>query len=178
MVSPDDEQLRFAFPRGGEGSASDRRVRRAMQLASVTPRAATRQKTLGAFYTPLPMAHKMVEWAVRSPGDRALDPSFGGLVFLHAAHARLMQLGAAAREASGQLHGCDLDGDAHASAVAQEGLGLPETALLHRDFFTASPGADLLGSTRWWAIPRTSATSSITAVARADGGSPRRLAST
>ncbi len=114
-----------------------------MQLAPVTPSAATRQKALGAFYTPMPMAQKMVEWAVRSPDDRALDPSFGGLVFLQAAHARLVELGASPNEASEQLYGCDLDDEAHASAIAQEGLGLPETALLHRDFFTATPDADL-----------------------------------
>lgn len=113
-----------------------------MQLAA-TPSAATRQKALGAFYTPSPMAEKMVEWAVRSPGDRALDPSFGGLVFLQAAHTRLVQLGASPDDASEQLFGCDLDDDAHASALAEDRLGLADTALLHGDFFTAVPDADL-----------------------------------
>lgn len=89
------------------------------------------------------MAAKLIEWSVRSPSDRVLDPSFGGLVFLEAANARLVALGAAPADAMRQLYGCDLDEDAHAAALAHEQLGLSDEALLHRDFFGVTPGRDL-----------------------------------
>jgi hypothetical protein len=41
--------------------------------------------------------------AIREPTDRALGPSFGGLVFLAEAKARLLELGATDDEASPQL---------------------------------------------------------------------------
>lgn len=127
----------------GAGSESATRVPTAMEAASVTAPAVDRQKALGAFYTPPAMAEKMVAWAVRAPTDTALDPSFGGLVFLQAAHARLLELGLDPTAAGAQLYGCDLDEDAHASAVAQTELHVREDALLHRDFFTAVPGKDV-----------------------------------
>jgi adenine-specific DNA-methyltransferase len=99
-----------------------------------------RRKELGAFYTPPAMAAKLVEWAVRSPTDRVLDPSFGGLVFLDAARRRLRSLGAADCEISKQLFGVDVDEDAHATGGLHEELDLPREALLHRDFFAVSPG--------------------------------------
>src|SRR4051794_28848387 len=67
--------------------------------------AALRRKQLGAFYTPAEMAEKLVAWAVREPADRVLDPSFGGLVFLQAAEARLRALGA--KRLPEQLLGAD-----------------------------------------------------------------------
>lgn len=117
-------------------------MRPLMEASHAVP-AATRQKSLGAFYTPPTMAAKMVEWAVRAPTDRVLDPSFGGLVFLEAAHARLQALGAGAQEVGQLLYGCDLDEDAHAASQAHDVLRIPESALLHRDFFATSPGEDL-----------------------------------
>lgn len=134
--------------KGCEGSANQiasgrrRRVRSEMEASTAVP-TASRQKELGAFYTPEPMAEKMVAWAVRRPTDRALDPSFGGLVFLCAAHERLRDLGASDEEASGLLYGCDLDEDAHAAVWAHDQLGIPKEALVHRDFFDVEPGEDL-----------------------------------
>ena len=104
---------------------------------------ARRRKALGAFYTPRPMAEKLVEWAVRSPEDNVLDPSFGGLVFLESAKRRLMRLGASLDHIGGQLHGCDLDEDAHAAALAHEQLDLPVAAIIHSDFFSTTPGEEL-----------------------------------
>ena len=62
-----------------------------------------RQKALGAFYTPAAMAEKLIKWAVRAPSDRVLDTSFGGLVFLTAAKARLVELGASPADAAAQF---------------------------------------------------------------------------
>lgn len=126
-----------------EQSASNPRVPTDMHVASAPHTAVTRRKALGAYYTPGPMADRMVEWAVRTPADRALDPSFGGLVFLQAARARLLRLGATADAADEQLFGCDLDDDAHLSAAGDARLNLPDRALVQRDFFMAVPGVDL-----------------------------------
>lgn len=49
-------------------------------------------KTLGAVYTPPRAASALVQWAVRSPDDRVLDPACGDGVFLLAAHSRLVDL--------------------------------------------------------------------------------------
>src|SRR4051794_15707053 len=67
------------------------------------------KKERGAFYTPAEMAEKLVRWAVREPGDRALDPSFGGLVFVEQAYERLLELGVAPKNGRAQVHGCELD---------------------------------------------------------------------
>lgn len=51
-------------------------------------------KVLGAVYTPPRVAAALARWAIRSPSDRALDPSCGEGVFLSAARTRLAELGA------------------------------------------------------------------------------------
>lgn len=108
--------------------------------AVAVPSPTTRRKQLGAFYTPQAMADKLVDWAVRSPVDRVLDPSFGGLVFLSAARDRLRLLGAPASAIPAQLYGADVDEDAHLAAAARTELGLLRTNLLDEDFFDVGPG--------------------------------------
>jgi adenine-specific DNA-methyltransferase len=97
-----------------------------------------RQKELGAFYTPPAMAAELTRWAVRSAGDRVLDPSFGGLVFLRAAHERLHALGADGSAMGERLFGIDLDDEAH-SMARECGSLLDEARLLDRDFFGVDP---------------------------------------
>jgi adenine-specific DNA-methyltransferase len=111
----------------------------------MTPAAeqARRRKELGAFYTPPGMAAILVEWAIRTPSDRALDPSFGGLVFLEAAAQRLRSLGAERTHPGEQLWGIDLDGDAYAGATSADVFELSHAQLLHQDFFEVTPGLDL-----------------------------------
>src|SRR4051794_21859183 len=96
------------------------------------------QKSLGAFYTPAPMAGRLVEWAIREPVDRVLDPSFGGLVFLEAAWKRLRALGSP--NAASQLFGCDVDEGAHEAAAGRAGFDMASEALVRRDFFELTPG--------------------------------------
>lgn len=102
-----------------------------------------RQKSLGAYYTPAAMAEKMVAWAVLRREDRVLDPSFGGLAFLQAARQRLGDLGASSAKVGRQLYGVDLDSEAHALALADEGLGIEAETLLLRNFFETQPSKDL-----------------------------------
>jgi adenine-specific DNA-methyltransferase len=49
-------------------------------------------KALGAYYTDAQIADFLVNWAVRTPQDTILDPSFGGGVFLRSACKRLRKL--------------------------------------------------------------------------------------
>lgn len=103
----------------------------------------SRQKALGAFYTPAPMAAELVRFAVRDAADRVLDPSFGGLVFLEAARDRLLDLGARPSAVATQLYGCDLDEHAHRTATADNRLAVSSESLIHRDFLTLCPGVEL-----------------------------------
>jgi adenine-specific DNA methylase len=98
------------------------------------------KKELGAFYTPAEIAEKLVRWAVREPEDRALDPSFGGMVFVEQAYDRLLELGVAPEQGRTQLHGCELD------QVAFEAAGegtLRLQGMVQGDFLAASVGAAL-----------------------------------
>ncbi|HKI59155.1 MAG TPA: N-6 DNA methylase [Trueperaceae bacterium] len=58
-------------------------------------------KSVGAYYTPAPVARALTEWAVRRPGDGVLDPAAGDGVFLVEAAARLRGLGCAAPTVTG-----------------------------------------------------------------------------
>ncbi len=103
------------------------------------PSASRRKKELGAFYTPPEMARILTDWALRDSSDTALDPSFGGLVFLEAARDRLEHLGAGSVEIANQLYGIDLDDDAHRRADERDWLGLNPSNFVDRDFFSVEP---------------------------------------
>lgn len=100
---------------------------------------AARQKSIGAFYTPPAMAGALVDWAVRTPDDTVLDPSFGGLAFLNEARRRLAELGVGAP--ARQLYGADVDPDAFERAAA---LATAGATLARRDFLRLSPGGRVL----------------------------------
>lgn len=67
----------------------------------------THKKALGAYYTPTNLSKVLCEWALRSPYDTALEPSFGGCGFLEASIKRLSELGSI--NAISQLYGADID---------------------------------------------------------------------
>ncbi len=91
----------------------------------------TVQKTLGAFYTDAPVAHYLVEWALRQPTDSVLDPGCGGGVFLSSALDRLRSIGCPAP----RVWGIDIDGE----AVRLTKLRLPFARLIQADFFSVNP---------------------------------------
>jgi adenine-specific DNA-methyltransferase len=101
--------------------------------------APSRQKHYGAFYTPEGMAAKLVDWAIRSPSDTVLDPSFGGLVFLTEADRRLRELGV--KQPGRQLYGTDLDENAFAEAAAFSAGG---STLVQRDLLRIAADGRLL----------------------------------
>ncbi len=64
------------------------------------------KRLLGAYFTPDALTEIISEWAIRSPADHVLEPSFGGCGFLDAAASRLRNLGCEAPEL--QIYGCDI----------------------------------------------------------------------
>jgi adenine-specific DNA methylase len=102
--------------------------------------AAARQKKLGAFYTPAPIARELVSWAIRAPSDTVLDPSFGSLAFLEAAEARLETLGARDAQDRGRLYGIEVDDHAFAAAAARVWSTGAAPTLVHQDFLSVRPG--------------------------------------
>jgi SAM-dependent methyltransferase len=95
-------------------------------------------RRLGAFYTPDAIAKPLVDWALRSPGDRVLDPSCGEGAFLARAADRLLALGADPRSLPDQVAGVELEARALSHV---EGLllsrhpGLRWSRLAQGDFF-------------------------------------------
>jgi len=93
---------------------------------------ATVQKTFGAFYTDERVARTIVDWAVRRPDDRVLDPSCGEGVFLSAALERLQSIGSRGPE----IWGVDIDEEAVKAAKAQT----TNFSLVKADFFSLKAG--------------------------------------
>jgi adenine-specific DNA-methyltransferase len=87
-------------------------------------------KARGAFYTETRVAEALCNWALRQPGERALDPAFGGGVFLDAAARRLAELG------GGEVHGVEIDPATFATAAPDADS---PGRLLEADFFDVSP---------------------------------------
>lgn len=94
----------------------------------------TRQKALGAFYTPVELAEFLVRWAVVEGARSVLDPACGDGVFLAASRNRLSSLGT--RDAS--IIGVDMDAGAIAaahSAVRDGRVRGSDSRLIRSDFF-------------------------------------------
>jgi adenine-specific DNA-methyltransferase len=85
------------------------------------------------------MARVLVDWAIREAGDRVLDPSFGGLVFLSEAQKRLRDLGASDEGLAAQVVGVDVDREAFERAQGHDWVGGTDPLLIERDFFDVSP---------------------------------------
>ena len=90
-----------------------------------------RAKAFGAFYTGTVVAEFLVRWAVRSPNDKVMDPSFGGGVFLEAAAARIDKLSGTSEQ---QVYGVELDEEVYAR-VSQELTNVSPEHLIQADFF-------------------------------------------
>lgn len=107
-------------------------------VTSVTDPA--RQKRLGAFYTPEPMARQLAEWAIRSTSDSVLDPSFGSCAFLDAAINRLQTLGTHRTTIMAQLYGVEVDDETFTAAWKRDWGGTARPTLIQHDFLALRPG--------------------------------------
>ncbi len=102
-------------------------------------------KHFGAYYTDAVVARFLVDWAVRGPSDRVLDPSFGGGVFLGAAVEHLTSLGG---QGSEQVYGVEIDETVYqkTSWMLKEQYRLNVRHLFCADFFAVGqetlPGFD------------------------------------
>lgn len=59
----------------------------------MSPHCAIKKRELGAYYTPPELTRVLVDWAIRSPKETILEPSFGGCGFLESCKSRLEKLG-------------------------------------------------------------------------------------
>ena len=65
------------------------------------------RRELGIFYTPSEATRILCNWAIRTPVDLVLEPSFGACGFLEASRSRLREL--ASSNPTENLFGCDID---------------------------------------------------------------------
>lgn len=105
---------------------------------TVRERLLEERKKIGAFYTPEPLSQILADWAIRSPLDAILEPSFGGCGFLQCAHARLAKLGCA--DPQKQIYGCDVDPVAFDYLADLFKTPVDFSRFLYGDFLDASPG--------------------------------------
>ena len=72
----------------------------------------TKKKTHGIFYTPDNVASLLCKWAIQSPSDTVLEPSFGGCGFLRATNSRFIEIGVDESETFQRIFGSDIDSTA------------------------------------------------------------------
>lgn len=95
-------------------------------------------KSVGAYYTPAPVARALSDWALRRPGERALDPAAGDGVFLAEAARRARELGGCAGDVSGVEMRPEAAGEA---ARRLRALGAEGAAVRVADFLAMAPDA-------------------------------------
>ncbi|OUM03820.1 HsdM family class I SAM-dependent methyltransferase [Variovorax sp. JS1663] len=105
-----------------------------MQLAQTD--SPSHRKARGAFFTPEEIAEFIVQWAVRRPTDRVLEPSCGEAAFLLPAGKQLKQLGATAGDLAGQLHGQDIHPASVQAAASLLAASNCTASLQTGDFFS------------------------------------------
>ncbi len=77
---------------------------------------ASLQKLRGGYYTPLPIAQFLVEWAVQSPTDTILEPSCGDGIFLGPIIHRLSALNVPKKEIPEHIYAVEIDKNEYAKA--------------------------------------------------------------
>lgn len=94
----------------------------------------------GSYYTPESIAQAVTDWAVRSPYDRILEPSFGDGVFVRSCRRRLSSLGATF--ASPRILGTDIDPAAVSKVMSAFDTRAPDVSLRCADFLAVEPEGD------------------------------------
>ncbi|WCM19787.1 SAM-dependent methyltransferase [Paraburkholderia bryophila] len=96
------------------------------------------RKERGAFFTPEAITRFVANWAIRSPGDRVLEPSAGDAAFLVAAVRCLREL---ASDAGVRPTVDGVEIHAHSARVANQRVREAggKTKIRHSDFFAVEP---------------------------------------
>ncbi len=107
------------------------------------------QKLRGGYYTPAAIARFLCAWAIQRPRDRVLEPSCGDGVFLDAAAARLLDLGAAKAAIGKSIIGFEIDVFEAAKAAARleaHGVSRRNARIYAQDFFSEKAQSAEAGS--------------------------------
>lgn len=98
--------------------------------------ASSYQKLRGGYYTPSLIAEFLARWAIRTPGDRILEPSCGDGIILEAASRALVECDAN-QAAMGSILGIEVDAQEAASAADRMSGGdlAPPCQIKQGDFF-------------------------------------------
>lgn len=96
------------------------------------------RKERGAFFTPSAITEFVANWAIRSPGDRVLEPSAGDAAFLVAAVARIAKL-RKGKGAEPEVDGVEIH--AYSATVARRRVREAggKANVLRSDFFDVAP---------------------------------------
>lgn len=107
-------------------------------MLSIEEQLATkRQRLMGVYYTPKIIAQVLADWAIRTPNDKILEPSFGGCGFLEACVDRLSRL--SVTQPVSNIFGCDKDKQAFVHLSRIFGLSDINRKFLRGDFLTKQP---------------------------------------
>lgn len=97
------------------------------------------RKSRGGYYTPPALAKWICDWAIRTVHDRTLEPSCGDGVFIGAALAKFIELGASPAMAAARLQGIELDAAEACKATERFAVrsrgGLHTVPVENQDFF-------------------------------------------
>lgn len=117
----------------------------AVNLNTTSDPSTLTQRELGAYYTSNELTAILSKWAIRTPNDLVLEPSFGGCGFLQSAVSRFLDVGC--KQAHTQLYGCDIDPKAfnHLSTKLNT-IESINNRFLHKDFLKVLPTDFLISS--------------------------------
>lgn len=94
------------------------------------------RKNRGAFFTPPEICRFLVNWSIRSPDDKVLEPSCGDAAFLVAAAERLDAYGS---KQQGTLTGVEIDASSVTQARSRLSEAGHEALIVEGSFFDQTP---------------------------------------
>jgi adenine-specific DNA-methyltransferase len=97
----------------------------------------TKNKKLGRYYTPRPVAQALADWAIVTSQSTVFDPSFGGCAFLTASMTTLSRRGST--QPAKSIYGVDIDPDADKYLSNLINLGAESSHFRTGDFLRLRP---------------------------------------
>lgn len=78
-----------------------------------------KKRLFGQFYTPSPIVNLICRLAIRSGGDRVLDPAAGDGIFVRGAYERLLELDTSSNSVGSQIVAIEVDRNAYSKAKSE-----------------------------------------------------------